>query len=147
MENMKTKYAILPIALLALITFSVIAMAEGVLTIDVLPNDENNDINVKASKLPVLIPPQEGVDLYEIELDDAEMSVVNGIGIATPIESEIVVDALGVLQGLVLTYDMDDLYDVGLSVGDYKLTQTIFVQESSLTGSDEIHVYVGHKQD
>jgi len=144
---MKTKYAILPIALLALITFSVIAMAEGVLTIDVLPNDENNDINVKASKLPVLIPPQEGVDLYEIELDDAEMSVVGGIGFATPIESEIVVDALGVLQGLVLTYDMDDLYDVGLSVGDYTLTQTIFVQGSPLTGSDEIRVYVGHKQD
>jgi hypothetical protein len=144
---MKTKYAILPIALLALITFSVIAMAEGALTIDVLPNDENNDINVKASKLPVLIPPQEGVDVYEIELDDAEMSVFGGIGFATPIESEIVVDALGVLQGLVLTYDMDDLYDVGLSVGDYTLTQKILVQGLPLTGSDAIHVYVGHKQD
>jgi len=150
---MKTRYKILQIALLALITLSANAMAEEEMTIkiDVLPNDENNDINVNANKLPVLIPPQvppqEYVDLYEIEIDDAEMSVVDGTGFATPIESEIVVDALGELHGLVLTYAMDDLYAVGLSVGDYTLTQKIYTddQGSYVIGSDEVHVYDGHK--
>jgi hypothetical protein len=81
---------------------------------DIIPSRAENELNLNSNTLNVLILPQDSVVLEEIKLEDAKLSV-EGYSAVTPFESRIVINSEDVLQGLMLTYDVDDLKTNGLT--------------------------------